>query len=112
MIMPMAALRSCSYPGCPNLVRSGRCEKHTYHDAHIPTTQKLFNTNRWKKRRANQLAKEPWCKECLKKGIFTVGTIADHIEPHHGDPVKFFTGKLQTLCKPHSDIKTAQEVWQ
>ena len=36
--------------------------------------------------------------------------VADHIEPHKGDPDKFWFGALQTLCPDHHDrTKQARE---
>jgi 5-methylcytosine-specific restriction protein A len=58
---------------------------------------------RWRKRRADQIRRYPFCKTCLELGVYTVATVADHIEPHRGDPVKFWHGALQSLCKPHHD---------
>ena len=110
--MPHAALRTCSYPGgCSNLVKSGRCDQHPYPDAHIREHQKLYDDPRWERRRKLQLSEHPWCELwCKEKGIYTPATVADHVEPHRGDPVKFFTGKLQSACKICHDRKTAKEV--
>ena len=58
----------------------------------------MYNNKRWRKRRALQLAKTPICEHCSKRGSIVVATVADHIEPHRGDPLKFWTGKLQSLC--------------
>jgi 5-methylcytosine-specific restriction protein A len=58
---------------------------------------------RWRKRRAAQLAAFPFCAMCLDERVFTVATVADHIEPHRFDPVKFWDGALQSLCKRHHD---------
>ena len=70
----------------------------------------LYGTARWRKLRAAKLAAEPLCKLCLDRGYTTLATVADHVEPHHGDPVKFWTGKLQSLCTTcHSAIKQAFE---
>jgi len=33
---------------------------------------------------------------------------ADHIEPHRGDPAKFWFGKLQSLCPTHHSGSKAQ----
>jgi 5-methylcytosine-specific restriction enzyme A len=52
----------------------------------------------WKTRRRFQLAKEPLCAFCLKRGQVTPATVADHIEPHRGDFTKFVRGDLQSLC--------------
>jgi hypothetical protein len=35
---------------------------------------------------------------CLSEGRIVAARIADHVEPHQGDPVKFWSGKLQSLC--------------
>jgi hypothetical protein len=35
---------------------------------------------------------------CLSEGKIVAARIADHIEPHRGDPIKFWTGALQSLC--------------
>ena len=108
--MPLRALRSCSYPGCPNLVRSGRCAEHqqltTYE--RDPDTQRLYST-RWKKRRKAQLAREPWCADCLKQGIYTEATDVDHVAPHRGDRLLFWTGALQSLCHSCHSTKTRKE---
>ena len=108
--MPHAALRTCSYPGCSNPVKSGRCNKHPYLDAHDPDSQKLYNTRRWKRIRKAQLAKEPWCDYCLKEGRYISATDCDHIEPHRGNPVKFFKGPFQSLCHFHHSQKTGIEI--
>jgi hypothetical protein len=110
--MPFAALKPCSYchislevPG-----NHGRCKDHPYADAHIQEHQKLYDTRLWKRIRARQLAKEPWCAECLKENRYTPATDCDHIEPHRGDPAKFFKGPFQSLCHPHHSQKTVQEI--
>ncbi len=110
--MPYAALRPCSYCHIKLEVRGnhGRCEDHPIRDAHIPEHQKLYNTRRWKRIRARQLAKDPFCSECDKEHITTIATHCDHIEPHRGDPVKFFSGPFQSLCDHHHGQKTAEEV--
>lgn len=56
---------------------------------------------RWRKRRDRQLAAHPLCRLCLElDGHIVSAVIADHIEPHRGDPVKF-AGPLQSLCVTH-----------
>jgi hypothetical protein len=45
----------------------------------------------------------------MKHGKVTPATVADHIEPHRGDPVKF-AGPIQSLCLPcHSIHKQVLE---
>lgn len=108
--MPTAPLKPCSYPGCSELVQRGRCARHPYEDAHDPDSQRLYSTARWKRRRAAQLRKQPWCEECQRSDVWTPATDADHIVPHRGDERLFFTGALQSLCHTCHSKKTATEV--
>ena len=65
--------------------------------------EQWYGTARWKRRRASQLKREPFCCMCGADGVYTLATVADHIEPHRGDQVKFWQGELQSLCKAHHD---------
>jgi 5-methylcytosine-specific restriction enzyme A len=56
-----------------------------------------YQLERWRKRRRAQLSAEPLCRMCLKRGLVTVATVADHLIEHHGDP-RAFDGELQSLC--------------
>ena len=48
---------------------------------------------------------------CEQRGIAKAGTVVDHVDRHHGDPLKFFTGDLQSLCKGcHDSAKRLQEL--
>lgn len=62
-----------------------------------------YQLNRHRKRAKHQLAIEPFCAFCARDGRSTLATIADHVEPHHGDWLSFRIGKLQSLCKPCHD---------
>lgn len=112
VLMPYAALRKCAHPGCNELVPKGSCYKHRRkeRDAHIPEHQRLYNDPRWKSIRANQLAEYPWCARCLENDHYVAATDVDHVEPHRGDPVKFFSGPFESLCHRHHSVKTAIEV--
>jgi hypothetical protein len=76
----------------------------TYRDI----TKPWYGLARWKKRRAEQLKREPMCWMCLKEGRATPAAVADHDPPHRGDPVIFWTGKLRSLCKRHHDSDKAR----
>jgi 5-methylcytosine-specific restriction enzyme A len=61
-------------------------------------------------RRTLQLKTHPICKMCLAQGKVTAATVADHVDPHKGDPDKFWFGELQSLCADHHDAsKQAEE---
>lgn len=96
------------------LVYTGRCDLHpsTKKINRDPDIKRLYNSPLWRTLRAQQLAKDPWCADCLSNGMHVVATEVDHIKPHHGDPNLFFDAKnLQSLCKPDHSRKTANEVW-
>lgn len=60
--------------------------------------------------RPAQLLREPFCRECARRGVRTWATVVDHVEPHRGDWTKFIDrSNLQSLCKHHHDQKTARE---
>lgn len=41
--------------------------------------------------------------------VVEVATVVHHTEPHRGDPVKFFAGPFESLCKPHHDSEGQRE---
>lgn len=112
-------MRPCLHPGCGRLTRNQYCPQH------IPPRvwdrsedsqrwHRLYDTNEWKQLRAEQLAREPWCTECEKRGRMRVRARAvDHIVPHRGDPELFFDkNNLQSLCDSCHSAKTLQEIWE
>ena len=65
-----------------------------------------YKTPEWRARSKDQLQREPWCRFCAARGLRVPARIADHIDPHRGDPVKFWSGLLQSLCGScHSSVK-------
>lgn len=71
--------------------------------------RRLYGTQRWKKTRAEQLAREPLCCICIAEGDVTPATVCDHLDPHRGDEEKFWSGPFQSLCKPHHDSEKQRE---
>ena len=59
---------------------------------------RLHDKALWHRRARRQLQREPLCAMCLADGRVVAARIADHVEPHRGDPIKFWNGKLQSLC--------------
>ena len=67
---------------------------------------KLYGRAAWRRIRQQQLNSFPWCATCEARGVVTAAVICDHVEPHHGDPILFWTGKVQSLCEScHSGSK-------
>jgi len=116
--MPMRAMRPCSEPGCVELIREGQyCEAHFISHSHndipkvrkYPERQRLYDRH-WQRRRVRQLAKYPWCQDCLEQNIYTPAVDVHHEERHMGSRVVFIRSPLRSLCKHHHGQRTAQEV--
>jgi 5-methylcytosine-specific restriction endonuclease McrA len=73
--------------------------------------RRWYYTAAWRQLRADQLRMEPWCGMCADMGRQTPATIADHRQPHRGDPGLFFNPhNLASLCTTHhSATKQRQE---
>lgn len=73
--------------------------------------KRLYDSRRWRNKRARQLAEHPLCKMCWDmRARVTPATVADHIVPHRGDSELFWDGALQSLCAScHSSIKQQME---
>ena len=106
--------RPCAHAGCTALTKEKYCEKHKppakTRRRFSATWNYLYHTRWWQEARAEQLLKEPFCRECAGEGRRVRGQVVDHIRPHRGD-LALFRDKtnLQTLCLRHHSIKTRQE---
>lgn len=69
----------------------------------------LYTTEAWLRIREAQLAREPLCRMCQEAGVIAAATVCDHVEPHKGDPEKFFAGPFQSLCEPHHNSSKQRE---
>jgi WD40 repeat protein len=47
----------------------------------------------------------PTCEECKRNGETWPAVLAHHITAHNGDPIKFFNGRLESLCRPCHERK-------
>ena len=71
--MAMKPLRPCRHPGCQKLTREGWCPKHKPKRAERRVSAQWhgwYNLTVWTDDlRPNQLMREPWCRECARRGI-------------------------------------------
>lgn len=106
-------LRMCRHPGCQKLTADGYCPDHKpRHERRASASWHKFYTDPrygWKRRRENQLAREPFCRECARRGYRTRATDVDHVVPHRGDLELFLHGELQSLCHACHSRKTMAE---
>ena len=112
--MAMKPLRPCRHPGCSALTREGYCPKHK--PARAPRRASAeyhswYSLPIWTEDlRPAQLLREPFCRECAKRGDRIWATVVDHIKPHRGSwPLFIDPANHQSLCKRCHDRKTALE---
>ena len=110
--MPNAPLHPCPVPWCRNLVRRGRCPQHTVTRTepaprHNAAARRWYNTTRWATLRALVLREEPLCYTCAELGLTSASTDVDHMQPHRGNPGKFWDrGNLRGMCHTCHTRKT------
>lgn len=109
-------LRPCRHPGCPELTRSGYCDKHKPQHRRTPRGESaqwhgFYSTAIWlEELRPGQLLREPFCRECAKRGLRVRATVVDHVEPHRGQWARFIDpDNLQSLCERCHNRKTMLE---
>ena len=71
----------------------------------------LYGTARWKRTRARQLAKEPLCWRCVKRGLVVEATVCNHTKGH---PIgetegQFWSGPFDSQCATCHSGETARE---
>lgn len=115
--MAMKPLRPCRHPGCSQLVREGYCPTHKPKDraqrsAEAAAWHGWYLLPIWKDDlRPAQLLREPFCRECARRGIRTPATNVDHVVDHKGDWARFTDrGNLQSLCHSCHSRKTLSEM--
>lgn len=117
--MSSRPLRPCGYPGCFRLTDTGWCPEHTpkakrpdQRSAQAREWHKLYSTKLWiEVLRPAQLLREPFCRECAKRGLRVRATDVDHIRPHRGDMALFGDpDNLESLCHGCHSAKTAAEM--
>lgn len=116
--MAMKPLRPCRHPGCSALVSGGYCEAHRPRrtgdrSAEAQSWRWMYQTLEWAQLRGGQLLREPFCRECARRGLRVRATDVDHIRDHKGD-WRIFTdpANLESLCHSCHSRKTAAELWQ
>ena len=114
--MPRKPKRPCSYPGCPKLVDGQYCDEHQkvvtaqYNKyGRDDFTKSFYKTIAWRVARKKQLQAQPFCQECLAKGLRVKAVMVDHIVPIKNGGEKFAPSNLQSLCWECHSKKSASE---
>lgn len=101
-------------PPSANGTRQQHRRQHDHRRDREQPWRAWYKTARWQATAKHQLTMEPLCAICFAAGRVTPATVCDHIEPHRGDPVKFWNGPFQSLCdqapwRCHSSVKQMEE---
>lgn len=106
----MGSLHPCPTPGCPTLVRSGRCAVHGGERRLWQPRQPVVRIRgaELQRRRAELFAREPWCRPCAQAGRKTVATIRDHIV-NLQDGGTEDESNIQPICDVCHEAKTRDE---
>ena len=103
--------RPCAHPGCNELIDISKryCEKHTPKENRPSAYQRGYD-GRWQRARKRFLAANPFCVECRKRNLFVLATDVDHIIPHKGSKILFWSeDNWQPLCHACHSRKTQSE---
>ena len=112
--------RSCLVFGCSAPVATrGRCARHAGQvdaarsiSADRQVGKRLYATRQWRELRATMLALHPYCecRECVVGRRRWPSEVVHHINPHRGDPLRFFDpSNLQVLAKTCHDKLSAED---
>lgn len=115
--MALKPQRPCRHPGCPALTREGYCAAHKPRQAQRRESAAWhgwYALPVWKDDlRPGQLLREPFCRECARRGDRTRATDVDHVVDHKGVWARFVDREnLQSLCHSCHSRKTMREQWE
>lgn len=106
--MPKAAPKPCTVCGVTVKDGTSRCEVHKRQQWQQVASYKRTTGRKLQQQRYELFCREPFCRECNRKGFLRQAVIRDHIVPL-AEGGADDDDNIQPLCQPCSDIKTAAE---
>lgn len=104
--MPNRSLRPCNSPGCPELVSSGRCEKHRKQvnidynrTRRNRDTEKFYNSALWQRVRQQKRNMNPLCEQCEQDGKVVPVAHVHHRIPIEKGGARTHLDNLISLCE-------------
>jgi 5-methylcytosine-specific restriction protein A len=106
--MPQRPMRPCTHPGCRELTRGGRCERHRRPSWEAEQKPTRLRGRRLQRERDRLFSEQPLCVQCQSRGITRVATQRDHIVPlaEGGEDTRDNT---QALCDECHEFKSQAE---
>ena len=98
-------------PWSPPLTDEERAREYDKRRARKKSWRGWYKTKLWRGLRARRKAVEPLCRMCNEAGIVKAMEVVDHIVPHRGNRVLFFSFEnTQSLCAScHNGAKQREE---
>ena len=109
----MSIKRPCAQPGCPELVRKGRCATHakktrqTYDKGRGSARVRGYDA-RWDALSIRYRRKHPLCEDCLDNQRTTVAALVHHVSPIENGGLMFDEANLRSLCVEDHQIIHAE----
>lgn len=91
------------------VTKRARDQRHDAKRRYDKPWRALYKTARWQQVRQAQLTLHALCQRCLLKGKTVRAEVVHHTTQHRGDPVLFFNGPFESLCKPCHDSDAQQQ---
>ena len=108
--MAMRPLRPCLHTGCPELVSSGRCDKHKVDhrecDRHRGSSTERGYGARWQRYRLQFLRANPLCVDCLPDRITPAKEVHHIVAKRDGGKDDY--DNLMSLCRPCHSRRTSK----
>lgn len=73
------------------------------------TSNKVYQTYKWRKFSAAYKDRNPLCVKCDAKGITTAASVTDHIVRIEDGGAVYDESNLQSLCRFHHNSKSGKE---
>lgn len=125
--MPSRPLRQCKHAGCPTLVQSGYCPKHTIDftqqqrdrfkdidSRKTPESRKFYSSAAWTQASKLHRSKEPLCRRCKAEGKIRAGYLVHHepsLEQLQAQGLNPLDDQyLETLCIQHHQQELSKKV--
>lgn len=116
----MIPSRPCTYPGCTNFAKHGRCEKHKKQADKLydkfredePWRQWIHSV-RYRVAISIYKAANPFCERCLMEGKEEPVYIVHHRVPHKGNWELFWSdSNWESICTKHHEGLHGPDRWK
>lgn len=82
------------------------------HEGRKHSNSAFYQSTEWRKLRAIKIQIQPLCEECLRKGMYSIAKVIDHIKPINQGGASLSMDNLQSLCSGCHNRKSGLEARQ